>query len=232
MTAPAMLAFNPGAKVVNQPDQRREDYFQDQHGRFWYATVEVKTGDPVGGLYPVDGWQAPTGPSWCRGRFRPDSKYLVIRRERGKPATLFVDYDQWEEDWRVGLSEWQASIRDLAATSAGTGGLAVEWLKKPPKEILALVGHGPQRKIPLAMIRAMKQGNRWALGLTDTVPPWAEPILKAWEVIQKTTPADVLNIPEEFPDAPDPVAEDRLDVEEDEDPEATGGKTMKFGKQK
>lgn len=225
MTAPASTIFNPGARIVQQPDQRRDDWFEDQHGRVWYATVEIKTGHPTGGLYPADGWIAPTTPEWCKGRLIPDQKYLLITRVAGRVEKVKVDYDQWITDYLQRMDEWRAELRDMAGHSAGSGQQAAAWIAKPPKEVLDVVGYGPQQKIPLKLIQAMAKGNKWALGLSNVVPDWALPVLDEWRDMQRTSASILADDAEEFPDAAEDEEEVLSAIEDDADPDAVGSQS-------
>ena len=218
----------PGFRIVDQAQQRRSEHFEDAHGRVWFAETEVKTGDEVGGFYPV-GWQAPESPFWCRGRLVPDKKYLTIKRTSRTAPKLHIDYDRWLADHDAATREWQKFVRDIVRSTAGNPATEVEWFENPPKSVLHQAGPSPEVKVPRKLIEAAAAGNKWALGMTDAMPSWALTEVERWERMQPEPVARVgARSGAEFPDAEDEVEQDDRygAFEEAADPDAVGGKKI------
>lgn len=222
MSSPTTQLFN----ALDQAKQRTNAFFFDQHGRRYWAAVELKTGDPVGGIY-ADQWTAPMSPAWCAGRLVPDAKYMKIVRGRGQPH-IEIQYEEWLRDWDAADRMRKSVLDELISRSPVDIATMQEYRKNPPPEIMKTIGAGPIERRPREFIAAAMKGNRWALGLSDKMPDWAKPVMAQWELVQPQgqsyNPAEM----GEYPDADDdePEEERFIDIEEEHDPEATGGKRV------
>lgn len=147
MTVP----YNDTRGNWSQRHQRAEMTFQDQHGREYYASIELKTGDPTGLIEPL--YRAP---------LMPPQKYLS-RRNKKRPYDIEVDYVAWKRDVRARRREWEKEGRQLAQKMHGS--------KYDPREafsmeVLDVIGPPPEAIEPII---AAEQGNRWVLGLSKKV---------------------------------------------------------------
>jgi hypothetical protein len=167
---------------VPDTDQRRKRAYArytDQHGRWWGAVIENKTGDPCGPLEPQ--FSAP---------LRPLDKYVTVdgfnRRIIVRYADIILDLDQRQAEWDETLAMW--ARREY-------GQKAHEAIRNPTPELLMLVGPKPPPREPW---EAAMQGNKWVLGLSPIKPEWANEFFKDAPV--KITPKSV-EITRHYPDA-------------------------------
>lgn len=230
------------SKVKGQEEQRRPETFVDQHGREYFANVELKTGDPCEVLQPR--FKAPTEPAWFRKMLMPPVDDLAIvkmvpRLQRARKGyQVFIDYDAWLAKTDERDEEWDARLRDLARRMSG--GLDVlNIVKNPPPELVHYIGR--KSFPPRVLIEAMKAGNPWALGLSATVPAKAVALLADLEsqITGRrrrqlgTAVADPLADDDEPVDLVKQAGFDAVtdldpfgDIEEQADPTATGGKVQ------
>ena len=226
--------------VNGQAETRRPAFFRDRHGREYFAQVETKTGDPCQMPVPYR-WTAPLSPSAIAGCLVPPADpeivYMVPTRAR-KHYQIEIDYARWLEKWDARYEAWQRKRVDIAKAND------LDWRtesKIARSDLESVVGPPPFP--PRLLIEAAAAGNKWALGLSEAIPPKAEQAIKeAMEHMTTRRRADVPDVDpfaEEGEDetplptwgAPDPFAADpdleaRLDLEEQHDPEATGGKKL------
>ena len=141
----ALTARLKGGK--SNADSRRNWIGKDQHGREWFANLDLRSGEPVGRIEP-HGWGAP----WY-----PDQKYIL---RDGDFYNVVIDYERMIEDHVVAHREYEARQREVGLELHGQ---AYDE-KKPTNAVKARVGQGPT---PLEIVVAMAQGNRYAIGLTD-----------------------------------------------------------------
>lgn len=192
-----------------QRDKRTWMKMWDQHGRPWGADIDI-TGKPKPG--PVSfitpaaeddksaPWSAP---------LMPDQKYLRFNPDR--MMELRIDYTRWKGDLREAREFWvqelnriavEMSPHDAGASLIGSSG---EDYNDASPALLRKVGPKPQAIEPVI---AAEQGNSWILGKTTRVDIRLKPFF------------------------PDPVVDDLdfrdepkyMDLEEQHDPEAIGGK--------
>lgn len=145
------MPYNDTRGNWSQRHQRAEMTFQDQHGREYYASIELRTGDPTGLIEPL-----------FRAPLMPPQKYLS-RRNKKRPYDIEVDYVAWKRDVRARRREWEKEGRQLAQKMHGS--------KFDPREaftmeVLDVIGPPPEAIEPII---AAEQGNRWVLGLTKKV---------------------------------------------------------------
>jgi hypothetical protein len=145
------------AKPKGQPDRRRDQMFTDQHGRSWYAVIELATGDPCG---PLDArFDAP---------LKVPQKYIKTTKEHGK---LHINYDGWIADIRRANEDYDKQFRAHAIRMFGDK--AADAIDNPPPALLDAAGPRPNAWQP---VDAAKKGNKWVLGLvpSSAKPPWAK----------------------------------------------------------
>lgn len=221
------------AKQKGQDAKRRRTFFKDQHGRKYFANVEIETGDPLD--LAAYAWTAPLAPHWARGRFLPpigDPEVVRVipddqRADFG--CDVFIDYAKWEEKQHARNRQREDQMREMVRGMAGNGADITGMLENPSPKILEYLG--PEAFPPVELIRAMRAENPWALGLTDVVPEKAGAMLERLrpQMEQARTAlvdhdADVLD-----PFADDDNAEGAanfnalMDLEEQHDPFAEGG---------
>lgn len=135
-------------------DRRRTVILTDQHGRKWFCNEDIRTGAAVG-PYEPKGWSAP----W----YLPQGgEFPYYKRQEETPNLMDLDYDGYLAQLRQAHGEWEKRIRDVGIELHGQ---AFDE-NKPTLAVLQRVGQKPQ---PIEPIVAMKQGNKYALGLTDVV---------------------------------------------------------------
>ena len=131
----------------SQMHQRRHGRWTDQHGRKWWAQVEIKTGEPCDRLH-ADGWHAP---------LMPPPKYLKVDLEN--PGTVAVRYEAWVHDLKVANKEWVKK-----ANVIGMELYKDQYDPDAPYSAAVLLKAGP-RPHAVEPVLAAKQGNKWVLGL-------------------------------------------------------------------
>lgn len=149
-----MTHLRTGGK--SNADHRRNVTLTDQHGRKWHCNEDRRTGAAVG-PYEPKGWSAP----W----YLPQGgEYPYYQRPEDEPHRLELDYDACLAQLRQAHADWEKRVRDVGIELHGQAFTE----DKPTLAVLQRVGHKP---LPLEPILAMKQGNKYALGLTHTVDP-------------------------------------------------------------
>jgi hypothetical protein len=138
----------------SQAKQRRNQMFRDQHGRKYFASIEIKTGDPCGVIEHQ--FDAP---------LRVPAMYLEKSRDPERPYDLHINYTRWKSDIRAAREEWERDGRDKSRKAYGT---AFDPSKPFTPEILEQIGPAPQAVEPVI---AAEQGNSWVLGLTTKIDP-------------------------------------------------------------
>ncbi len=210
------MASNTGG--YDQSSTRRPGTLTDQHGRKWSATIDKKSGYPVGVVQP-QGWRGPWMPNQGFFRFKEDA-----------PNVFDIDYAAILNQRLEAHESWAAQFRQAA--------LVRGWNpddNSKSANITELVGTKP---LPVEPIVACMQGNRWMLGLTDKVDQRLEPFVR-----KRTDRIGRIIAEMDFSDAPEEQAEvegdsgilddlnlsddDLLDLEERVDPSAVGGKLVK-----
>lgn len=195
-----------GAK--SQEESRVDVIMYDQWGRPWHATLEKETMTPTGPVQPL--FSAP---------FIPDQKYHRYGGKRN-PVRMQIDLAKMEEDLQEAHEERERLIRKL------TMQFFPGWNKKaPPPEVIEKVdgpGYGP---MPLEVLWAAMQGNKWILGFSKRRPAWSEAgAVSTWfDPPEKESFRRKREM--EFPDSPED-AEDAAEVElvdEDTIPARPGG---------
>lgn len=222
-----------------RPDQaamRSHMAHTDQHGREWDCTIDNRKESKFAPVTPpIPKFSAP-----FPGLVPPQH---LVRPIIGKPGRLVIDYDAWLEDVRRARKAYTEQLRDYAHQRY-QGQMVAVALENPPPDLLAMIGQPPP---PLDFIRAMRAGNKWALGIRRAdgtpypMPPWAEPLLSWLVPVKEATTVE--EDAAEFPDVEDDtdpeviesaeVLADRAryqDLEEQYDPQATGGTAVRVGR--
>jgi hypothetical protein len=198
----------------DQPSTRRPGrYTETNHGRRWYATggIDKRSGGAVGPIKPL-GWQAPWLPDPTFFRFNPD-----------EPNMLTIDYQGMLDSRLAAHAAWNAEFRSMA--------LKRGWDPSDPEKLNSLVELVGPKPLPVEPIIAAMQGNPWILGLSQKVDPRVERFLPKKQS-RVATALDSFDFrPVEEPDAEtDEHFDDRMDLEEQHDRDAIGGKMQKLPK--
>lgn len=142
-------------------DKRRTITLTDQHGRVWHGEEDKDTG-AVCGRYEPKGWTAPF--------FVPQGGELpYYERPEGRPYDLVIHYDRYLAHLKQAHAEWKQMVLRVGIKLHGQ-----KFDGEPTIAVLDEVGPGPQ---PMEPVIAMKQGNKFALGLVDTVDERLRPFL-------------------------------------------------------
>lgn len=224
MTTP-MLDSMLGATVKTRSfaDRVRGATFRDQHGRKWSTQIDKDTGVPTVPLTPTD-WRAP-----FPALFAPAH---VMTFPTGELGLMVIDYDRWitsnVDAWRA----YQDERLFWARKEYGAAAMQVLEDGGSPK-LRELAGPPPAST---EFLKAMKAGNKWALGIRRDdgtaypVPAWAQPYLETLTIHETYdgSGVDVTARPEDYPDVEDDGVVERwqgrdvyADVEEEVDPAAS-----------
>lgn len=140
----------------SQEESRVDLIMYDQWGRPWWAVLEKETMVPTGPLFPQ--FAAP----WI-----PDQSYFQFFGKQN-PIRFRINLERIEEDLQQAHEERGRTIRALTLK------YFPGWSKKgPPPEVIEKVdgpGYGP---MPLEVVWAAMQGNRWMLGFSKNRPEWS-----------------------------------------------------------
>lgn len=242
------------AKDKGQHNQRYPDIFLDQHGREYYVNCEKATHDPVS--IGIGDWKAPIEPAWARNLFLPpvDDTEVVkvvpyLERNRRK-YQIHIDYERWVQKTDEVYERRQASMVAVANEQfKGVDLMGVMDGTNIPPALLKYVGAEPMP--PREIILAMAAGNKWALGQSKDIPEKAVAVLNrirpqlALRLSRATDSgsgdpfaADGVLVEDEDDEGAQPVVIDPFgpggaapldaygDIEEQYDPQATGGKRV------
>lgn len=146
------MAHSDGGGGWSQANLRRPQYMTDQHGRTWFADVEIRSGYPVGPIRPR--FDAP---------WHPDQSALKVDHE--KPTQIRIDYEallnerlEAHRDYHGRAVEESASRRWPVPTEG----------EVYSKELQLIVGKPPA---PVEPIVAAMQENSWILGFSKKPDP-------------------------------------------------------------
>ena len=176
MTAPMTDALGATIKRKSQQDYRRAAVLRDQHGRRWGTQVESETMEPCVAMTPF-GWSAPL-PAMV-----PPQKYLITSGTEF--GVIVIDYDRWIID----LSDAEREYRDhlLQTARQHFGAAAMRAIDERDPKLKQLAGPPPAAT---TYLKAMKAGNKWALGILKPdgtrypMPPWAVDELDSLRAIE------------------------------------------------
>lgn len=203
-------------------DKVRTALYVDQHGREYSTQQDKETGDPAAPLTPTT-WRAPYPTLY------PPAKYLTFPAHR--PGTVVIDYDRWIIDASEAETEYRTWVLQVARQQFGAA--ALQKIQERDADLRRLAGPPPAS---VEVIKAMKAGNKWALGLRRpdgsryAMPPWAQELaetLVPHESFEGT--GTLLDVDAaQYPDVDDDAlavaeryaaASQYADVEEDIDPD-------------
>jgi hypothetical protein len=192
MAAALSKGFTSGDSTqFSQASQRAYRIFLDQWGREYGADVEKATLHPCGPFHPR-----------FRAPIMPPKMYMVITDTvRGG---LVVDTHRWLTDVMQREQDWRERVREVAPKMFGAravNAIANFDISEMDPELLNFVGPMP---FPSAeVVRAIRAGNEWVLGLSDRKPAAAAKFFPDPEEFSKGDPYLT----------DDPWAEDDLDLE-------------------
>lgn len=147
----------------DQAAKRKTIIYTDQHGREWGGTKDVFADAPIGTLLPLN-----FTPVKYRGQeLLPPEKYQ--RFDDARPGQLVIDYVSWEADLAEAHRLWDEEFAKYA--QAMYGDRAMEALERPTPAMMTMVG---KRPMPVELVQAQAEGNRWILGLDPKRPTWAD----------------------------------------------------------
>lgn len=136
--------------MESQAKKRRGQRLVDQHGRPWFANIELKSGDPVGQIEPL--FQAP---------LIPPQMFLRKSSDMNRPNDLEIQYARWIEDNASTRATRDAKGREVSRKMFNT---EYDPTKPFSQTVLDMIGEEPD---PIEPIIAASQGNRFVLGLSD-----------------------------------------------------------------
>ena len=160
-----------------QADGRHTEWFEDQWGRAYFATVGPK-GDPDESPKP-SGWTAPLNPEWAKHLLLPPESYRTVSRVRGRQTRIVINMDAWlvsAEEAEENYRRWKEGVVDKLS-----GGIDVQrLLENPPAAIARQFGNAPFPGV--LWVQMIADGDPWALGKTEAIPEWAVPLLPALRI--------------------------------------------------
>lgn len=193
-----------------QRDRRTHWVALDQHGRQWETILDVTAKPKPGPTQPWNpyGWDAP---------LVPDQKYLRWNAvEMGK---LVIDYVSWKKDRRAADEEWLTELHikatEMSPSDGGASLLGNSRTGLYEDASPALLRAAGKRRLPVEPVIAAEQGNSWVLGKSNRV----DLRLVGFFPIATETEADYSDEPQ--------FQDEYQDLEDQVDPQALGGKTVK-----
>lgn len=191
----------------HQAKMRRYERQKDQHGRVYGFQVEKTTGDPCssvmlspGGTLKVAPTEVPLKTPAQYLRYLSDPELVTSHR-------IQIDYERWIADTREAHLEYRKRRHEAARIHR----ISDTKLSEPPSEDMVLaIGPAP---VALEPIVAASQGNPYVLGLTTKIDA------RLYEFFLPQTPQELEAIETDYSTLEE--------LEEDADPDATGGKRQK-----
>lgn len=206
---PVTLTADGGASLKDRQyrDLVRFMVYRDQHGRRWSGNASRETGVPEGTVTP-HGWRAPFAMLY------PPAKYLTYALD-GDMGLVTVDYDRWLIDTADAWSDYQNWLMQVAQKHFGAA--AIQKIEEQDANLVALAGPSPMH---IEFVRAMKAGNKWALGIPRSdgtpypMPPWAAKYERTLMTREAFDGADIgLTVnAADYPDVEDETALARYDA--------------------
>lgn len=152
-----------------QAERRTEMRWEDQHGRWYYASMDVKTRLPATPLI-ADNWKAP---------IMPPSEFFTFDPKRA--GRCKVEYERWE-DFAIGQQRaHDDDVREFAQKMFPN-----TWAREIAEGNPLLYEKAGKPPIHVELIRAAAAGNKWALGLSPKKPAyiadggsWLTPAIEA-----------------------------------------------------
>jgi hypothetical protein len=159
--------MNRDRKRWDQAAKRKTIIYTDQHGREWAGTKDVFADAPIGTLLPMN-----FSPVKYRGQeLIPPMKYFQF--DDARPGWTRIDYAAWEADLLTAKQSWEESAGSYAV--AMYGDKAMEAVENPPPALLNVLG---PKTMPVELVQAQAEGNRWILGFNVPRPSWADDFFK------------------------------------------------------
>ncbi len=168
--------------------------FRDQHNRAWTTVVSVKTLEPCTVMTP-QGWMAPLP------MMVPPTKYFTF--SPGDVGQTVINYDHWITDIANAEREYGVWVLQIAKKEFGSA--ALQKIESKDHGLRMLCGPPPQSS---EFVKAMKAGNKWALGIprgdgtTYPRPAWAEPHYDGW-IFESTFDGGDVEVSAKASDYPD-----------------------------
>lgn len=200
----------PFAKAPDQAARRDDLILPDQHGRELHVVFDTRAMAPVI-AYPR--FNAPWMPDMAFLRYE-----YAGSKQKGVPVAVRWEYEACLEAYRQAWDRWFSECQTIAQRMPGVDAVkALEAVRdgdwsSVPRGLLLELGQTP---VPLDYPKAAMAGNKWVLGLSNTVPTWAAPLLTMQELFKTLAGATT-----------DLDLDKYRDEEEDADPDALGGKVL------
>jgi hypothetical protein len=200
-------------KIRTQADRRKHAVFVDQFGRKWETQIEKDTMHPCTVVTPK-GWREPEGcvtPEVYKSYPHVDDPFaMVIKVDEWIQALEEAQqaYEQTAANTAMFMSPDDNGSRLFRAAEDGTIFIA--------RALRGIIGNAPA---PADLVKAMKAGNKWALGLInpDTGRPYPRP--KWADKFFPVVAAPKNEFPDEYEDEEDSDFEDAGDAEPEEFPD-------------
>lgn len=197
------------------PDDRihkiRSAKMWDQHNRRHAAVLDKSNGIPVGRGPNPDGWRAP----WM-----PGQEWYRYLEDDTNPMRFRIDYEGLLNE-RVAAHERYDAEWEAFATSNG-------WDPKDPDVAGRIIAKVGMRPLPIELIVAAMQGNKYILGLTDVVDKRIVPFLNQKPIYKRVAKRQEMLAKMDFADHDgDEDLEARMDLDESIDRENVGGQRQK-----
>jgi hypothetical protein len=211
--------------VFGQHRRRHTAIHRDQWQRPWDVTIDTTPKAMTFCVPPIPKFRVPYP------ALMPPPKYLRATRE--ELGRITVDVDAWLDDLDDAHQTFDVVLMKLAEEMEPNR--VAQALERPTAGMLKFAGTRP---MPRDFLLAMKAGDPWVLGLSPQKRRWLTPELEA-ALAQVGRPStrlidDLSRFQADETDEedgndgttaviPDPALERFMDLEEEVDPDATGG---------
>lgn len=152
-------------EVRSQRDQRRSFNAEDQHGRDWLYTLELKTMEQSAEMRPA-GWTDPLR--------TPISKVRLLKNAK-TGQNIFdkvrILWREWISEQRRAMEEWRLNLWNVA-TDLSSGLITTEQMEKDAR-ILKMAG--PKPWPPVEALEAAMNGHKGFLGIVPLTLPDGRP---------------------------------------------------------
>jgi hypothetical protein len=190
----------PDFQINDTQANRRPATLTDQHGREWFAEMDLKSGFPVGLVRLRHRTPKGNGVPW-----KPEQGYLVFTRH--DPHKVRIDYDTMLAE-RLAAHD---AYHKQAIREANARGWEVPQEGGPyAPQILELIGSPPH---PWQPIKAAMDGNSYILGFTDVVDSRLEPFVRKETRVEKL----VKGLPSFADEGADPIPPEQEDDDEEQE---------------
>lgn len=210
------------AKIRTQADRRKHAVFTDQFGRKWETQIEKDTMHPCTAVTPK-GWRETPGcvvPDVYKTYPKPDDPFAMV---------ILLN------DWIQALEEANSAYESSAANTAmymspdDNGARLFRQAEDGSvyiaRALLNIVGPRPASP---ELVKAMRAGNKWALGLTNPLagrpyprPKWAEKFFPVVAAPKEEYP-DEYEDDDEGEGFEDALADDRAQFPDEEEDRPEG----------